>query len=174
MRVTPNRDSTHLYGSLNLLNGQETVMSRDPCPGSRHGRRDRGRSKKMNSETTAAYLEKVLLAHPDKPILMMWDNGPHHKGGAVQAILDANPRLEVIWFPAGSPDLNPQEHVWKAMRQAVCHTEGPLWGHTLNTLTHVADAADAADAAVKHLETHTFPCSLLSEHAYTNIRAIFK
>ncbi len=145
VRVHTNRDSTHLYGSLNLLTGRETIM----------------RSQIMNSDTTAVYLQYVALAYPDQPILLLWDRAPHHKGDAVKAFLNANPRIEVMWFPAGSPDTNPQEHVWKDTRQHVCHA------HMLDTLTQVVCAVE------HHLTSHTFPSSLLHDHAYNHIRAMF-
>ncbi len=145
VRVHTQRDSTHLYGSLNLLTGHETVM----------------RSQKMNSATTGVYLQQVLQAHPDQMILLLWDRATHHKGDAVNAVLAANPRLEVMWLPAGAPDTNPQEHVWKAMRQHVCHH------HTLNTLALVADAAE------RHLASHIFSSSLLHNHAFSRICANF-
>lgn len=145
VRVDTNRDCTHLYGSLNLITGQEIIM----------------RSSVMNSDTTAMCLNQILQAHPDQPILLLWDRAPHHRGDAVKAVLQANPRLEVLWFPAGAPDTNPQEHVWKDARQHVCH------GHTLNKLGLVADAVE------QHLLSNTFPSSLLYEHAYPDIRAAF-
>jgi transposase len=145
VRIHTNRDSTHVYGSLNLLTGQETVM----------------RSQKMNSDTTALYLQHILCTYPDQPIVLLWDRAPHHKGDAVKAVLAAHPRLEVMWLPAGAPDTNPQEHVWKDMRQHVCH------GHMLHTLACLADAAE------RHLRSHTFPSSLLHTHAYPNVCAMF-
>lgn len=145
VRVHTNRDSTHLYGSLNLLTGQETVM----------------RSQVMNSDTTAVYLQHVALAYPNQPILLLWDRAPHHKGNPVRAFLKANPRIEVMWFPAGSPDTNPQEHVWKHARQHVCHA------HMLDTLSHVVTAVE------HHLTTHIFPSSLLHNHAYSGVCAMF-
>jgi len=145
VRVHTNRDSTHLYGSLNLLTGEETIM----------------RSQKMNSDTTAVYLQQVLQAHPSRMILLLWDRATHHKGDAVKAVLAANPRLEVMWLPAGAPDTNPQEHVWKDMRQQVCHA------HPLDTLASVADAAE------HHLTAHIFLSSLLRNYAYINIHAMF-
>ncbi len=145
VRVDTNRDCTHLCGSLNLLTGKELIM----------------RSQIMNSDTTAMYLNLVLQAHPDQLILLLWDRAPHHRGDAVKAVLAANPRLEVMWFPAGSPDTNPQEHVWKHARQHVCH------GHTFNKLTLVADA-------VEHpLVSNTFPSALLRELAYSEVHAAF-
>jgi hypothetical protein len=119
------------------------------------------RSQTMNSATTAGYLQHLLLSYPDQPILLLWDRAPHHKGDAVNAVLAANPRLEIMWLPAGAPDTNPQQHVWKDMRQHVCH------GHTLNTLAGVADAAE------QHLLSHSFPSSLLHTPAYADICAMF-
>jgi transposase len=145
VRVDTQRDCTHLYGSLNLITGKEIIM----------------RSQAMNSDTTAVYLHQILQAHPDQLILLLWDRALHHRGDAVNAVLHANPRLEVLWFPAGAPDTNPQEHVWKDARQQVCH------GHTFNKLGLVADAVE------QHLVSHTFPSSLLHEHAYLDIRAAF-
>lgn len=145
LRVDTQRDCTHLYGSLNLITGKEIIM----------------RSQAMNSDTTALYLNLVLHTHPDQPILLLWDRALHHRGDAVKAILQANPRLEVVWFPAGAPDTNPQEQVWKDARQRVCH------GHTFNKLGLVADAVE------RHLSSHTFSSSLLHQHAYMDIRAAF-
>jgi hypothetical protein len=45
VRVHTDRDSTHLYGALNLLNGQETIM----------------RSAIMNSQTTAVCKSQHLI-----------------------------------------------------------------------------------------------------------------
>jgi hypothetical protein len=41
----------------------------------------------------------------------------------VRAVLEANPRLEVMRFPTAAPDLNPQEMVWKATRAAISHNQ---------------------------------------------------
>jgi transposase len=145
VRVDTNRDCTHLYGSLDLLTGKEIVM----------------RCQVMNSDTTAVYLNQILQAHPDLSILLLWDRASHHKGDPVKAVLQANPRLEVMWFPAGAPDTNPQEHVWKHARQHVCH------GHTFTKLGLVADAVE------HHLLSNTFPSSLLHQHACLDIHAAF-
>jgi transposase len=39
----------------------------------------------------------------------------------LKAFLQAHPRLEILFFPPASPDLNPQEQVWKATREAISH-----------------------------------------------------
>ena len=139
VKLHPGRESTHFYGALNLLNGQDIAM----------------RSPVMNAETSALFLEKILLAYPDDPILLLWDRASWHRGAKIKAILEANPRLEIIYFPPGAPDLNPQEHVWKATRRAISHN------HSCKKLDKLAD--DFED----HLSTTTFPCSLLDQYAYS-------
>lgn len=145
VRVHTNRDNTHLYGALNLLTGQETIM----------------RSQNMNNETTTIYLQHIASVYPDQPILLLWDRAPHHKGPAITTFLQANPRIEIMLFPAGAPDTNPQEHVWKDTRQHVCHA------HSFDTLPQVMSAVEG------HLTSRSFPSTLLRDHAYSGIRARF-
>jgi len=146
VKADPGRDGTHFYGALNLLTGQETVL----------------RSDLMNAEVSARFLQKILLTYSDTPILLLWDRAPWHRGPAIRAVLEANPRLEIVWLPAGSPELNPQEHVWKATREAVSHN------HTRKTLPELADAFEG------HLTTECFACSLLQKHGYDRLCARFK
>lgn len=141
VKVAANRDCTHFYGALNLQTGKEIVL----------------RSQLMNAEVSALFLEAVLQAYPDAPILMLWDRATWHKGEAIRSVLAANPRLELLCFPAGSPQLNPQEHVWKATREAVSHN------HTQSKLTELAEEF------ATHLTTTRFPCSLLDKHNYRQI-----
>ena len=120
------------------------------------------RSNIMNAEVSAQHLEMLLEANPEAPILLFWDRAPWHRGPKIKAILEANPRLEIIYFPPGAPDLNPQEHVWKATRKAVSHN------HFTKKLDNLAN--DFED----HLTTTTFPCSLLEKHAYSYICMLSK
>ena len=46
---------------------------------------------------------------PDQPSLLFLDRGPWYQGPPIQALLAANPRLELVYFPTAAPDLNPQE-----------------------------------------------------------------
>jgi transposase len=141
-----NRDSTHFYGALNLQTGEQTAL----------------RSKLMNAEVSALFLEKLIDTYPDVPILLLWDRATWHKGAAIRSILATNPRLELLCFPAGCPELNPQEHVWKATREAVSHN------HRQTKLMELAQAFE------QHLTQTRFPCSLLDKHNYRELCAMFK
>ena len=115
----------------------------------------------MNAQTTVLFLLCLLQTYPHQPILLFMDRAPWHKGEALRSLLEANPRLEIVWFPPGCPELNPQEHVWKAAREAVSHN------HRCAKMTELADAFE------KHLKETRFPCSLLDKHGYHEICATF-
>jgi transposase len=145
VRVDPGRAQTHFYGALNLVTGQELAL----------------RSDVMNAQVSARYLELLLAAYPDRPMVLLWDRAPWHRGQPIQQVLTDNPRLEIIYFPAGSPELNPQEHVWKATRGTVSHN------HLEPRLPKLADQFE------QHLTTTTFTSSFLDRYGYTAIRPMF-
>jgi transposase len=138
VKLHPDRKLTHFYGALNLATGREVVL-RTPI---------------MTAQASALFLQQLLLAYPDQPILLFWDKGPWHRGPPIKQVLDAHPRLEIVEFPTAAPDLNPQEHVWKATREAVSHN------HQFAKLDQLAAAVEV------HLTATAFPCSLLQHHDY--------
>jgi transposase len=105
VRCDPGRAHANFYGTLNLKTGREIVTQ----------------AVQMNAETTALHLHAILDAHPNREILLLWDRAPWHRGPAIRAVRAAYPRLTIIEFPTAAPDLNPQEHVWRATRRKVCH-----------------------------------------------------
>jgi hypothetical protein len=94
-RADPGRAKTNFYGSLNLQTGQEIAM----------------RSDLMNADVSAQYLEMILEANLDVPVILFGDRAPWHRGKTIDHVRAENPRLEIIFFPTASPDLDPQEHV---------------------------------------------------------------
>jgi len=108
VRVSPQRDCQHWYGALCLETGQEVALS---VPG-------------LDSLTTIHFLSHLLTVFPTQPILLFLDRAPWHRGEAIRTFLVAHPRLQLIYFPPACPQLNPQEHVWKATRQTVTHNHG--------------------------------------------------
>lgn len=142
----PGRESTHFYGGLNLHTGHELAM----------------RSPVMNGETSALFLNKILLAYPFVPMVLLWDRATWHYGPEIKAVLEVNSRLQIIYWPTAAPDLNPQEQVWKATRGAISHN------HSSKNLELLADDFEA------HLTTHTFPSSFLDNYAYSQLCMMFK
>ena len=141
----PGRKKVCFYGSLNLLTGQETVT----------------RTEKMNSDATAQHLKDVLKSYPRTPILLLWDRASWHGGEAVRQVLADHPRLEVMKLPVAAPDLNPQEHVWKAARSAISHN------HRFSKLPGLADEFE------DFLAANSFHSSLLDTYGYNAIYPMF-
>lgn len=144
VRVDPGRQKTGFYGTLNLRTGEEIVM----------------RSDHFNSDTTARYLQPLLDTFPVQPILLLWDRTPWHFGEAIDQVLAAHPRLQIRFFPVASPDLNPQEQVWKKTRRAVSHN------HLVPKLPSLADDFE------KHLLTNTFESSFLDRYGFNTIYSL--
>jgi hypothetical protein len=114
----------------------------------------------LNAAATAAHLEQILLAHPNVPILLLWDRAPWHRGTAIRDVLLAHPRLELMLLPVAAPDLNPQEHVWKATRPAISHN------HAVPTLPALADHFAA------YLTSTTFSTTFLEHRGFDRVYAM--
>ena len=145
VRADPGRAKTNFYGTLNLHTGQEIAM----------------RSDLMNAEVSAQHLETILEAHPDVPIILFWDRAPWHRGKSIDKVLEMHPRLEIIFFPTASPDLNPQEHVWKSVRKEVSHNHLEVWLPKL------------AERFWSTLNSCTFKSSFLDKYGYSAICPMF-
>lgn len=74
-----------------------------------------------NRYTFREFLEQILAAYPGKNILLILDNVRFHHAKDTQAFLETEPRCKLLFLPAYSPELNPQEWVWRHLRQAVTH-----------------------------------------------------
>ena len=145
VRADPGRKQTHFYGAVNLASGKEIVL----------------RSDVMVSEVSAQFLQAILDSEANVPVVVFWDRAPWHRGEEVKKLLESNPRLQLIFFPTASPDLNPQEHVWKAARKAVSHN------HTISSLPELADRFE------EFLTNTAFPSSFLDRFGYTAICPMF-
>jgi transposase len=135
--VSPQRRCCHFYGVLNLRTGQDIAL---PLP-------------LQTTEMTVHFLRHLLSCFPQQPILMLLDRAPWHRGQALEQLLAEEPRLQLIYFPPGCPDLNPQEHVWELTRDAISHN------HMLT------DFGLLCAAFLSHLERTLFPIDFLSRYA---------
>ncbi|CAM3130819.1 Tc1-like transposase DDE domain-containing protein [Paenibacillus sediminis] len=51
----------------------------------------------------------------------MLDNGRIHKAATIEYFVQDEPRLEFVFLPKYSPDLNPIEGLWKWLKSDVIH-----------------------------------------------------
>jgi transposase len=72
-----------------------------------------------NSEATIRYLEHLLAAYPDAPIVVIWDQAKYHTSQKVQGWIEQHERLKALLLPKYAPELNPVEHIWRVVKQRV-------------------------------------------------------
>lgn len=101
------RKRKNFYGFLNLKTGREHAFMTD----------------KQNMGVTAEILQKVRKLYPSQKLVIVWDNCGWHRGSKVTEWIEQDGDTETIHFPPYTPQLNPQEHVWKAGRKAVTHNQ---------------------------------------------------
>ena len=67
----------------------------------------------VTAQTMSLFLAEVALRHQDEFVLMVMDQAGWHLAG--ELVVPENMRL--LFLPPYSPELNPAEHLWKALRQ---------------------------------------------------------
>ena len=96
----------HVYGAVAPLTGRTP----DPI------------SPELGNEEFAPFLQHLLTWYPGKRLLVIHDRGAQHKGVCIaEGVRTAGGRLMRTPQPAYSPQLNPQERLWKWWRRVVTH-----------------------------------------------------
>jgi len=77
---------------------------------------------KGNTVTFFSFLLLVAKAYHDRKIVMVLDNVPYHHARRLKPVLERyKHRIELVYLPPYSPDLNPIERVWWYMRKKITH-----------------------------------------------------
>jgi transposase len=86
----------------------------------------------VSSYTFCAFLA-AFRAETSGWLILIIDGAPYHQGEAVtDFVADPRNEMELYHLPAYSPELNPQEHVWKVFRKE--HTHNRCFTSTAETL----------------------------------------
>ena len=81
----------------------------------------KGIEEKFNSDSYAAFLEK-LLAEISGTIFLVQDGARYHTSKAMREFFDKySKRLKVFQLPSYSPDYNPIEYLWKKVKTVATH-----------------------------------------------------
>lgn len=110
IELTGERLGHCFYGASDIFSGEHLVKE----------------SARLDSSHTVEFLTKVKRNYqprmkPKRKVLIIWDGAPHHRG-EVRLFLKENCNwLELMYFPAYSPELNPEEWMWKEAKGEVCH-----------------------------------------------------
>jgi transposase len=85
----------------------------------------------MRTDDVRAFLEHLLVAYPQGPILLIVDNFSSHTAHAVGQWLTAHPRLHLYSLPTYGSHVNPVERIWLQLKNT-------LAAHRLYGLTWAA------------------------------------
>ena len=98
----------HVIGAINLTTLDVTSTIDNP---------------KVNGEYVVEFLKKLESDNQDKTkIYLICDNAAYHKSKKVKEYL-ANSKIELIFLPPYSPNLNPIERLWKFMHSIVTNNK---------------------------------------------------
>jgi putative transposase len=75
-----------------------------------------------NAEVFLTFLKKVLIKYPKGKIVMILDNARIHRAKLIQPFLEENKhRLELVFLPPYSPQLNLIEGLWGWLKKSVIY-----------------------------------------------------
>ncbi len=89
-------ESAKLFGAINYETGQV------------HHREE----EKADVEAFIRFLQDLLAAYPIGKMAMILDNSRIHHATGLQPFLKEHPRLQLVFLPPYSPNLNPVERLW--------------------------------------------------------------
>lgn len=102
----------------------------------------------VNAETMSLFLALVAERHPDEFIVMVMDQAGWHI--AEDLAIPAN--MRILFLPPYSPELNPAEHIWKALRENwFANTVFKGMGTVVNTLCQGIRAMEADTTSTQRL-----------------------
>lgn len=79
-------------------------------------------AEKGNNQTFRKHLRKVIRAFACKKIILVLDNVRYHHALKLKPFLEQHKnKIELLFLPPYSPDLNPIERVWWYMRKKITH-----------------------------------------------------
>ena len=74
-------------------------------------------NKNVNSKTFIDFLKQIMKNHKWRKIIIIADNSPSHTAKAVEEFIKENKnKIAIYYLPTYSPDLNPDEEVWKYLK----------------------------------------------------------
>jgi len=71
----------------------------------------------INAQSTVALLKKMLKEQPLGTLYLVLDNARYYRSQIIKEFQKNNPRIELVFLPAYSPNLNVIERLWKLFKK---------------------------------------------------------
>lgn len=91
-----------LHGALNIQTGELVRLVRE----------------RSRTDDSQVFVETLGKRRPEVPKLLIWDNAPPHHPKRVKEAAAAG-KIELVWLPFRSPELNPCEDLWRLLKAVI-------------------------------------------------------
>ena len=99
------------WGAVNVVTGESLHLL--------HPRRNQVGIRRLLAAIARHY---ELGQQPQRRVILWLDNDKAHKAQTIERLLSKHQhQIRIEWLPAYSPELNPQEDIWRHMRRRVTH-----------------------------------------------------
>jgi transposase len=121
------------------------------------------RIENLNAKTFLQFLRGILAQYPSHfKIYMVVDNAKPHHANLLQLFLEQNrERIELIYLPPYSPDLNPIEGIWQDVKKDAVHNQfSPTYDEFQEKLTVSLKKMSRSEGKIKqrcNLEKYFHP-----------------
>lgn len=82
-------------------------------------------NRRINSAIIIEFLRQIQRSHPNRHIAIVMDNAPAHRSKAVSDFVASQKKLRVDYIPPYSPELNPDEKVWRHLKHVALKNKFP-------------------------------------------------
>ena len=107
IRAPAGRQRFNVLGAIDAITHQLVTVTND---------------KYINAESVCDLLRKIAAAHPGIPITLVLDNARYQKCKLVWALAESL-KIEMLYLPSYSPNLNLIERLWKFVKKQVLYSK---------------------------------------------------
>jgi transposase len=111
----------------------------------------------IQGEEAALFLCNLLHQIPGH-LIVVWDNGPIHRGEPIQELLLRTRRLHLVSFPSYAPELNPDEGVWNLLKSRLANGRPDTQAELMDVLSdEIRDLAASPELLRSCIEQSELP-----------------
>lgn len=72
--------------------------------------------RKVNAEVMVEFLKQIGQSHKNRKVVVVMDQAPSHTANKIKKFIDNQKQLKIFYIPPYSPELNPDEKVWRHLK----------------------------------------------------------
>lgn len=146
--LSPTLESNGSHAGLNIIGATEITKNYDTISDVYSA------DHSITNVEIEAFIEHLLELNPNKKVYLVLDNAPTHNNKKIQAYWSKHTeQLVLINTARYSPQLNPQENIWKLLKDKIFSTKAraaidDLYNDVLNIYKHLNEYKDIIKSIV--------------------------